>query len=199
MAAREALSSRQRIRRDPRETVSRRHARLHHGSRKMPIIAADSILQGEVETISRRHERGCVLSGRGRAYHGVTRDSLCPIEAGEPIMAARVIRCLSCHEGRLYHGGKRASMSIVAAGIDWQHCPAGMPWGLGSVVISWIVVCGHVLNGSVIMSWVCDHFVACGLWSCPGWVCGHLLGLWSFPGSWSVVMSWVCGNHLGLW
>ena len=132
MAAREALSSRQRIKRDPRETVSRWHARLHHGSRKMPIIAADSILQGEGETISRRHERGCVLSGRGRAYHGVTRDSLCPIEAGEPIMAARVIRCLSCHEGKLYHGGKRASMSIVAASIDWQHCPAGMPW-----------VCGH--------------------------------------------------------
>ena len=72
MAARETLSSRQRIRRDPRETVSRRHARLHHGSRKMPIIAADSILQGEGETISRRHERGCVLSGSGRAYHGVT-------------------------------------------------------------------------------------------------------------------------------
>ena len=39
------------------------------------------------------------------------------------------------------------------------------------------------------------------------WVCGHLLGLWSFPGWWSVVMSWsvvitlVCGNFLarGLW
>ena len=62
MAARAALSSRQRIRRDPRETVSRWHARLHHGSRKMPIIAADSILQREGETISRRHERGCVLS-----------------------------------------------------------------------------------------------------------------------------------------
>ena len=152
MAARAALSSRQRIRRDPRETVSRRHARLHHGSRKMPIIAADSILQGEGETISRRHERGCVLSGRGRAYHGVTRDSLCPIEAGEPIMAARVIRCLSCHEGRLYHGGKRASMSIVAAGIDWQHCPAGMPW-------------------------VCSRFLDRGLWSCPEWVCDHVLGL----------------------
>ena len=72
MAAREALSSRQRIRRDPRETVLRWHARLHHGSRKMPIIAADSTLQWEGETISRRHERGCVLSARERAYHGVT-------------------------------------------------------------------------------------------------------------------------------
>ena len=108
MAARAALSSRQRIKRDPRETVSRRHARLHHGSRKMPVIAADSILQGEGETISRRHERGCVLSGSGRAYHGVTRDSLCLMAAGEPITAARVIRYLSCHEDRLYHGGKRA-------------------------------------------------------------------------------------------
>ena len=131
-----------------------------------------------------------MVDGSGGAYHGVTRDSLCPIEAGEPIMAARVIRCLSCHEGRLYHGGKRASMSIVAAltgSIVQLAC-------LGSVVVSRIVVCGHVLNGSVIMSWVCDHFVACGLWSFPGWICGHLLGLCSFPGSWSVVMSWV-----GLW
>ena len=73
-------------------------------------------------------------------------------------MAARVIRCLSCHEGRLYHGDKRASMSIVAASIDWQHCPAAMPWVCDSVVISWIVVCGDVLNGSVIMPWLCDHF-----------------------------------------
>ena len=105
MAARAALSSRQRIRRDPRETVSRRHAGLHHGSRKMPIIAADSILQREGETISRRHERGCVLSGRGRAYHGVTRDSLCPIETGEPI------------------GGTSDSMSIMPRGQTvsrWQ-------------------------------------------------------------------------------
>ena len=67
-------------------------------------------------------------------------------------MAARVIRCLSCHEGRLYHGGKRASMSIVAAGIDWQHCPAGMPW-------------------------VCSRFLDRGLWSCPEWVCDHVPGL----------------------
>ena len=67
-------------------------------------------------------------------------------------MAARVIRCLSCHEGRLYHGGKRASMSIVAASIDWQHCPAGMLW-------------------------VCGRFLDRGLWSCPEWVCDHVLGL----------------------
>ena len=67
-------------------------------------------------------------------------------------MAARVIRCLSCHEGKLYHGGKRASMSIVAASIDWQHCPAGMPW-------------------------VCGRFLDRGLWSCPEWVCDHVLGL----------------------
>ena len=117
MAAREALSSRQRIKIDPRETVSRWHARLHHGSRKMPIIAADSILQREGETISRRHERGCVRNGSGRAYRGVARDSVCLIEAGEPITAARVIRYLSCHEERLYRDGKRASMSIVASGL----------------------------------------------------------------------------------
>ena len=120
---------------------------------KMPVIAADSILQGEGATTSRRHERDCVVDGSGGAYHGVTRDSLCPIEAGEPIMAARVIRCLSCHEGKLYHGGKRASMSIVAAltgSIVQLAC-------LGSVVISRIVACGDVLNGSVITPWLCDH------------------------------------------
>ena len=105
MAAREALSSRQRIRRDPRETVSRRHARLHHGSRKMPIIAADSILQGEGETISRRHERGFVLIGSGGAYHGVTRDSM------------------SNRSRRAYHGGTSDSMSIMPRGQTvsrWQ-------------------------------------------------------------------------------
>ena len=153
MAAREALSSRQGIRRDPREIASRWHAGLYHGSRKMPIIAADSILQWEGETISRRHERGCVLSGSGRAYHGVTRDSLCLMAAGEPITAARVIRYLSCHEGRLYHCGKRASVSIVAASTAARDRVPG------------------------------------GLWSCPGLVCGHLLGLRSLSGSWSVVMS----------
>ena len=45
----------------------------------------------------------------------------------------------------------------------------------GFALIIWIVDCGHVLVSSVVMSWVC----------------GHLLGLWSFPGSWAVVMSWV--------
>ena len=45
-------------------------------------------------------------------------------------------------------------------------------------LIIWIVVCGHVLGVSVVISWVF----------------GHLLGLWSFLGSWSVVMFWV-----GLW
>ena len=84
----------------------------------------------------------------------------------------------------------------------------------GSVVISWLVSCGHLLGGSVLILWVCNHFLdrglwSCpgwsvvifwvcghsldrGLWSCPGWVCGHLLCLWSCPGSWAVVTSWVC-------
>ena len=62
----------------------------------------------------------------------------------------------------------------------------GVLWSSpGSVVISWIVGCGHVLDGSVVISWVC----------------GHLLSLWSFPGSWFLVMPWVCGHFLarGLW
>ena len=129
--------------------------------------------------------------------------------AGEPITAARVIRYLSCYEDRLYHGGKRASMSTVAArlllvigvpGGLWS-CPGwvcGHLLGLRSLSGSWSVVMSwEVLwscPGSVVISWVCVHFLDRGLWSCPGWVCGHLLGLWSFPDSWSVVMSWV-----GLW
>ena len=105
-----------------------------------------------------------MLNGSGRAYHGVARDSVCLIEAGEPITAARVIRYLSCHEDRLYHGGKRASVSIVAASTAARDRVPG------------------------------------GLWSCPGWVCGHLLGLRSLSGSWSLVMSWgFCGHLLGLW
>ena len=52
-------------------------------ARRLAVIAADSILQGEGETISRRHERGCVLSGSGRAYHGVARNSVCLIDAGD--------------------------------------------------------------------------------------------------------------------
>ena len=59
-----------------------------------------------------------MFDGSGGAYHGVTRDSLCLMAAGEPITAARVIRYLSCHEDRLYHCGKRASVSIVAASTD---------------------------------------------------------------------------------
>ena len=83
------------------------HARLLRHSRQLNI--------GEGEPILRRHERGFVLSGSGRAYHGVTKDSFSLMAAGEPITAARVIRYLSCHEDRLYHCGKRASVSIVAA------------------------------------------------------------------------------------
>ena len=70
--------------------------------------------KGRRDYITAARERLCAY-GSGRAYRGVARDSVCLIEAGEPITAARVIRYLSCHEDRLYHGGKRASMSIVAA------------------------------------------------------------------------------------
>ncbi len=137
----------------PCSHVPRDFSEIAASPRRLAVIAADSILQREGETISRRHERGCLLNGSGRAYHGVARDSVCLIEAGEPITAARVIRYLSCHEDRLYHGGKRASVSIVASSTAAR-----------------------------------DGVPGC-LWSSPGWVCGHLMGLWSFPGSWSVVMS----------
>ena len=83
----------------------------------------------------------------------------------------------------------------------------------GSVVISWIVGCGHLLGGPVLILWVCGHFLDRDLWSCLGsvvislivvksslgWVCGHLLALWScrIVGCGhvlgvSVVISWVC-------
>ena len=50
--------------------------------------------------------------------------------------------------------------------------------GLRSLSGSWSVVCpggfcGHVR--SVVIFWVCDHFLDRGLWSCPGWVCVHVL------------------------
>ena len=70
---------------------------------------------------------------------------------------------------------------------------------LGSVVIFW--VCGHFLDGglwsclgSVVITLVCGNFLARGLWSYPGWICHHFLNLWSFSGSWAVVMSFI-----GLW
>ena len=94
-----------------------------------------------------------------------------------------------------------------------------MVLGLG---LEFLVVWGLGL-GSVVISWVCGRFLDRGLLLCPALVCGHLLGLWSFPGSRSVVMSWVslwsssgpvvhfldhglwschrsvCGHLLGLW
>ena len=117
-------------------------------------------------------------------------------------MAARVIRYLSCHEETLYHSGKRAWQESlhfhrgstiaprdrVLRGL-WS-CPG---WvcdhllrlrslsGSWSVVMSWGVLWS--CPGSVVISWVCVHFLDRGLWSCPRWVCGHLLGLWSCPGS----------------
>ena len=67
----------------------------------------------------------------------------------------------------------------------------------GSVIISWIVGCGHVLGGSVFMSCVYGYFSDRGLWSCPGsvvisWLvgCDHAL-------DGSVVMFWICGHVLG--
>ena len=140
-----------------------------------------------------------MVDGSGGAYHGVTRDSLRLMEAGEPITAARVILYLSCHEERLYHGSKRASMSTVAARL--------------LLVIESVMVCGHVLSVSVVIFCVCAHYLDRGLWSCPGRLFGHVLGLWSSPGSvfisWnvgcghvldgSVVISWACGHVLGLW
>ena len=90
---------------------------------------------------------------------------------------------------------------------------------LGSVVVSWIVVCGHVLAGSVtsLGSVVISYLVVCGhllgLWSSLGlhvfwvfifWVCifmswGHLLGLRSLSGLWSVVCPGVSVVMSGLW
>ena len=69
----------------------------------------------------------------------------------------------------------------------------------GSVVIFW--VCGHYLDRglwscpggffghvrSVVIFWVGDHFLPPGLWSCPGWVCVHVLCLCLI---WSFPGSW---------
>ena len=91
------------------------------------------------------------------------------------------------------------SWAVVMSWMGLWSCP-------GSVIISWLVVCGHILGGSVVIFWRRNHFLGRRLWSCPGsvvifWVCGHFLdgGLWSCPGS--VVITLVCGNFLarGLW
>ena len=111
---------------------------------------------------------------------------------------------------RAYHGGTSDSIAIMPRGDNvsgWQESL-------------------HVHRGSTIAP---RDRVRGGLWSCPGWVCGHLLRLRSLSGSWSVVMSWeviwscpvsvvmswvcvhfldrglwscpgwVCGHLLGLW
>jgi len=67
----------------PCSHVPRDFSEIAASPRRPAVIAADSILQGEGETISRRHERGCVLSGSGRAYHGVAINSVCLIDAGD--------------------------------------------------------------------------------------------------------------------
>ena len=89
-----------------------------------------------------------------------------------------------------------------------------MSWvGLSSfpefVVVFWIAGCCHVLRWSVVISLVCGHFLARGLWSCPEWVCGHFLRLWFI--SWivvcghvmggAVVICWICAHFLdrGQW
>ena len=89
-----------------------------------------------------------------------------------------------------------------------------MSWvGLSSfpefVVVFWIAGFCHVLRWSVVISLVCGHFLARGLWSCPEWVCGHFLRLWFI--SWivvcghvmggAVVICWICAHFLdrGQW
>ena len=140
------------------------------------------------------------MSNRSRrAYHGGTSDSIsimtrrhCIRVAREPgkralvsIVAARLLLVIES----VVVCGHVLSVSVVifcvcAHYLDrglWS-CPGGffrhvlgLRSSLGSVFISWIVGCGHVPDGSLVISWVCDHFLACGLWSYLGWVCGHLL------------------------
>ena len=93
----------------------------------------------------------------------------------------------SCHESICGHLlGLWSFPGSWAVVISW----VGLCSSSGSVVISWI---GRGLwscpEWSVVIFWVCGHSLDRGLlrvWSCPGWVCGHLLGLWSLSGSWYV-------------
>ena len=140
-------------------------------------------------------------NGSRRAYHGGTSDSIsimtrrhCIRVAREPgkralvsIVAARLLLVIEsfvvCGHAL---GGSVIIFCVYAHYLDrglWS-CPGGffrhvlgLRSSLGSVFISWIVDCGHVLDGCVVISWVCGHFLTRGLWSCPGWVCGHLLSL----------------------
>ena len=119
---------------------------------------------------------------------------------------------LAPHPGFKFSGNTPPSFrGLWSVVISWM----GLWSSSGSVIISWVVVCGHVLGGSVVIFWVCGHFLDGGLWSClasvvitlvcgnflarglwsyPGWICHHFLNLWSFSGSWAVVMSFI-----GLW
>ena len=130
-------------------------------------------------------------------YHGGKRASVSIVAARLLLVIESLVFC-----GHVL-GGSVVFFCVCAHYRDrglWS-CPGGFfrhvldLWSSpGSVFISWIVGCGHVLDGSVVISWVCGHFLTRGLWSCAGWVCGHLLGE-------SVVISWVCDHFLacGLW
>ena len=126
------------------------------------------------ESVSRRHERLCLSYGSGRAYHGGTSDSISIMPRGQTV--SRWQESLHVHRG-----SKTAARDRVLGGL-WS-CPGwvcGHLLGLRSLSGSWSVVCpggfcGHVR--SVVIFWVCDHFLDRGLWSCPGWVFGHFLGL----------------------
>ena len=93
----------------------------------------------------------------------------------------------------MYQGGKRAWQESLRVHRGSTIAPRdrvlGVLWlrpgwvcdhllRLRSLSGSWSVVCpggfcGHVR--SVVIFWVCDHFLDRGLWSCPGWVCVHVL------------------------
>ena len=96
----------------------------------------------------------------------------------------------------MYQGGKRAWQESLRVHRGSTIAPRDRVLGVLWLRPGW--VCGHLLRlrslsgswsvvmswgflssclGSAVISWVCVHFLERGLWSCPGWVFGHLLGL----------------------
>ena len=97
------------------ETPSWQHENARHSGRLYPTRR---------RFISRRHERDCVVDGSGGAYHGVTRDSLRLMQAGEPV-----------------NGGTSDSISIMPRGDTVSRWQESLHVQRGIRPCCWLVPC----------------------------------------------------------
>ena len=80
------------------------------------------------------------------------------------------------------------SSCLLELHVFWVFMSSGFSCLLGHLLCLHL----HVLGGSVVIFWVCGHYLDRGLWSCLGGFCSHVR---------SVVIFWVCDHFLdrGLW